>query len=122
MSLVFLPPVIIIDGGRRIKKLKKTIGRNRENEIARSKMKETIMKIVVIGGSGLIGSQLVIKLREHGHEAIAASPSSGVNTLTGDMGGKGLRREIFVGPLPHRADPFQTFGRASTSRGAELSR
>src|SRR5881296_3312246 len=47
-------------------------------------MKETIMKIVVIGGSGLIGSKLVIKLREHGHEAIAASPNSGVNTLTGE--------------------------------------
>ena len=42
------------------------------------------MKIVVIGGSGLIGSKLVIKLREHGHEAIAASPNSGVNTLTGE--------------------------------------
>jgi uncharacterized protein YbjT (DUF2867 family) len=42
------------------------------------------MKIVVIGGSGLIGSKLVIKLREHGHEAIAASPTSGVNTLTGE--------------------------------------
>ena len=40
------------------------------------------MKIVVIGGSGLIGSKLVPKLREHGHEAVAASPSSGVNTLT----------------------------------------
>jgi uncharacterized protein YbjT (DUF2867 family) len=45
-------------------------------------MKETIMKIVVIGGTGLIGSKLVTKLREQGHEAIAASPSSGVNTLT----------------------------------------
>ena len=42
------------------------------------------MKIVVIGGSGLIGSKLVTKLREHGHEAIAASPNSGVNTLTGE--------------------------------------
>src|SRR2546423_4510628 len=42
------------------------------------------MKIVVIGGSGLIGSKLVIKLREHGHEAIAASPSSGVNAVTGE--------------------------------------
>lgn len=41
------------------------------------------MKIVVIGGSGLIGSRLVKKLREHAHDAIAASPSSGVNTLTG---------------------------------------
>lgn len=42
------------------------------------------MKIVVIGGSGFIGSKLVPKLREHGHEAIAASPNSGVNTLTGE--------------------------------------
>ena len=41
------------------------------------------MKIVVIGGSGLIGSNLVTKLREQGHEAIAASPNSGVNTVTG---------------------------------------
>jgi uncharacterized protein YbjT (DUF2867 family) len=41
------------------------------------------MKIVVIGGSGLIGSKLVNKLRERGHEAVAASPDSGVNTLTG---------------------------------------
>ena len=42
------------------------------------------MKIVVIGGSGLIGSKLVAKLRELGHEAVAASPDSGVNTLTGE--------------------------------------
>jgi uncharacterized protein YbjT (DUF2867 family) len=41
------------------------------------------MKIVVIGGSGLIGSKLVIALRGDGHEAVAASPASGVNTLTG---------------------------------------
>jgi uncharacterized protein YbjT (DUF2867 family) len=42
------------------------------------------MKIVVIGGTGLIGSKLVTKLREHGHDAIAASPDTGVNTLTGE--------------------------------------
>jgi len=42
------------------------------------------MKIVVIGGTGLIGSKLVKKLREQGQEAVAASPSSGVNTLTGE--------------------------------------
>src|SRR5215831_19304823 len=42
------------------------------------------MKIVVIGGSGLIGSRVVTKLREHGHEAIAASPNSGVNSVTGE--------------------------------------
>jgi uncharacterized protein YbjT (DUF2867 family) len=45
-------------------------------------MQNDIMKIVVIGGSGLIGSKLVAKLREHGHEAVAASPASGVNTIT----------------------------------------
>src|SRR5215204_1999317 len=42
------------------------------------------MKIVVIGGSGLIGSKLVRKLLEHGHQAVPASPSSGINTLTGE--------------------------------------
>ena len=42
------------------------------------------MKIVVIGGTGLIGSKVVTKLREHGYEAVAASPDSGVNTLTGE--------------------------------------
>ena len=42
------------------------------------------MKIVVIGGTGLIGSKLVTKLDEHGHEAVAASPNTGVNTLTGE--------------------------------------
>ena len=42
------------------------------------------MKIVVIGGSGLVGSKLVPKLAEHRHEAVAASPKSGVNTLTGE--------------------------------------
>jgi uncharacterized protein YbjT (DUF2867 family) len=39
------------------------------------------MKIVVIGGTGLIGSKLVAKLRARRHEALAASPASGVNTL-----------------------------------------
>jgi uncharacterized protein YbjT (DUF2867 family) len=42
------------------------------------------MKIVVIGGSGLIGSKLVAKLREGGHEVLAASPKSGVNAVTGE--------------------------------------
>ena len=42
------------------------------------------MKIVVIGGSGLIGTKLVNNLRQHGHEVVAASPSSGVNILTGE--------------------------------------
>ena len=42
------------------------------------------MKIVVIGGTGRIGSKVVNKLREHGHEAIPASPKLGVNTVTGE--------------------------------------
>jgi uncharacterized protein YbjT (DUF2867 family) len=42
------------------------------------------MKIVVIGGTGLIGSKLVKKLREHGQEVVAASPGSGVNSVTGE--------------------------------------
>ena len=42
------------------------------------------MKIVVIGGTGLIGSRLVEKLRERRHEAVAAAPSTGVNTITGE--------------------------------------
>ncbi|MER5936579.1 MULTISPECIES: SDR family oxidoreductase [unclassified Streptomyces] len=42
------------------------------------------MKVVVIGGTGLIGSKLVGKLEEHGHEAVAAAPNTGVNTLTGE--------------------------------------
>ncbi|SEH52947.1 Uncharacterized conserved protein YbjT, contains NAD(P)-binding and DUF2867 domains [Mycolicibacterium rutilum] len=41
------------------------------------------MKVVVIGGTGLIGSKVVTTLSEHGHEAIAASPETGVNTLSG---------------------------------------
>jgi uncharacterized protein YbjT (DUF2867 family) len=42
------------------------------------------MKIVVIGGTGLIGSKVVTKLREQGHEAVAAAPNTGVNTVTGE--------------------------------------
>jgi len=42
------------------------------------------MKLVIIGGTGLIGSKLVARLREHGHEAVPASPDTGVNTLTGE--------------------------------------
>src|SRR5258707_437506 len=48
------------------------------------------MKIVVIGGSGLIGTKLVNNLRQRGHEVVAASPSSGVKTITGDGLAKAL--------------------------------
>src|SRR5262249_16159488 len=50
------------------------------------------MKIVVIGGSGLIGSKVVTNLAKHGHKAVAASPNSGVNTITAE----GLA-EVLVG-------------------------
>jgi uncharacterized protein YbjT (DUF2867 family) len=42
------------------------------------------MRIIVIGGTGLIGSKLVTKLTEHGHEAVPASPNTGVDTITGE--------------------------------------
>src|SRR5262245_17296046 len=47
-------------------------------------LEELDMKIVVIGGSGLIGSRLVSILRAGGHQVLAASPDSGVNTITGE--------------------------------------
>src|SRR5215813_568139 len=76
------------------------------------------MKIVVIGGSGLIGSKVVAKLGEHGHQAVAASPSSGVNTLTG----QGLREVlegasvvVDVSNSPSFADtPVMEFFKTST--------
>lgn len=66
------------------------------------------MKIVVIGGTGLIGSKLVAKLRERGHEMVAASPASSVNTVrlahvlvqpmaAGDAAG--ALADVAVGPL-----------------------
>src|SRR3954452_6749379 len=51
---------------------------------ALANVKEVMMKIIVIGGTGLIGSRLVNSLRAIGHEAVAASPKSGVNSVTGD--------------------------------------
>jgi uncharacterized protein YbjT (DUF2867 family) len=77
------------------------------------------MKIVVIGGSGLIGSKLVNNLRQHGHEVVAASPSSGVNTLTGEgLAGAlaGARVVVDVANSPSFEDQavlefFETSGR-----------
>ena len=42
------------------------------------------MKIIVVGGTGLIGSKVVAKLKQKGHEALAAAPNTGVNTITGE--------------------------------------
>src|SRR5688500_16725109 len=57
------------------------------------------MKIVVIGGSGLIGKKLIPLLRARGHEAVSASPSSGVNTITGEGLAEGLGRADLVGDV-----------------------
>ena len=52
--------------------------------IALLKPEVETMKIVVIGGTGLIGSKTVTILRQRGHQVVAASPQSGVNTFTGE--------------------------------------
>jgi uncharacterized protein YbjT (DUF2867 family) len=62
------------------------------SEVVSSSTREAAMKIVVIGGTGLIGSKSVAILRQGGHQVVAASPQSGVNTITGE----GLR-EVMLG-------------------------
>lgn len=57
---------------------------NAKNETSTGSSAAAETKIVVIGGSGLIGSKVVKNLRERGYEVVAASPSSGVNTITGE--------------------------------------
>jgi uncharacterized protein YbjT (DUF2867 family) len=77
------------------------------------------MKIVVIGGTGLIGSKLVEKLRDAGHEALAASPDTGVNTVTGEgleeaLGGAEVVVDVSNAPAWEDAavlDFFQTSSR-----------
>ncbi|NUT48652.1 MAG: SDR family oxidoreductase [Saccharothrix sp.] len=76
------------------------------------------MKVVVIGGTGLIGSKLVRALGEHGHEAVPASPDTGVDTLTGeglDEVLAGAQVVVDVSNSPSFADePVMTFFRTST--------
>src|SRR3954454_16817005 len=77
------------------------------------------MKIVVIGGSGLIGSKLVSLLRTRGHQVVAASPDTGVNTLTGEglaAALAGARVVVDVANSPSTEDKaamdfFETSGR-----------
>src|SRR5215468_5705943 len=77
------------------------------------------MKIVVIGGTGLIGSKVVNILRQRGHEVLAAAPSSGVNTLTGEglaEALKGAQVVVDVANAPSWEDKavlefFETSGR-----------
>src|SRR5258705_10664868 len=54
------------------------------SRISSDRQGRSTMKIVVIGGTGLIGSKTVAILRQGGHEVLAASPNSGVNTITGE--------------------------------------
>jgi uncharacterized protein YbjT (DUF2867 family) len=77
------------------------------------------MKIVVIGGTGLIGTKLVHNLRDRGQDVVAASPSSGVNTFTGEGLGEALKAAqvvVDVANAPNWEDKavmefFQTAGR-----------
>ncbi|MFA6114728.1 MAG: SDR family oxidoreductase [Sphingomonas sp.] len=77
------------------------------------------MKIVVIGGTGLIGSKVVESLRQGGHEAIAAAPNTGVNTITGEGLAKALEGAEVVVDVANSPsfdaqpamDFFQTAGR-----------
>jgi uncharacterized protein YbjT (DUF2867 family) len=62
------------------------------------------VKIVVIGGTGLIGSRLVNKLHEQGHEAIAAAPNTGVNTLTGEGLAEALKSASVVVDVSNSPD------------------
>ena len=76
------------------------------------------MKFVVIGGTGLIGSKLVTKLREQGHEAVAASPDTGVNTITGQGLAEALRGAAVVVDVSNspslEGEPALTFFETST--------
>ncbi|MFI5719018.1 SDR family oxidoreductase [Nocardia sp. NPDC051750] len=84
------------------------------------------MKIVVIGGTGLIGSKLVTRLGEHGHQAVPAAPNTGVNTLTGE-GVKEVLQDadvvIDVSNSPSFADDdVMNFFRTSTTNLLEAAR
>ena len=76
------------------------------------------MRIIVIGGTGLIGSKLVKKLREQGHDVVAASPDSGVNTITGEGLADAVRGAavvVDVSNSPSFEDaPVMTFFETST--------
>ena len=88
------------------------------------------MKIVVIGGTGLIGSKVVEKLKHKGHEAIAAAPNTGVNTITGEGLADalaGAQVVVDVANSPSFADQaamdfFQTAGKNLAAAEAAASR
>lgn len=78
------------------------------------------MKIVVIGGTGLIGSKLITRLTEHGHDAVAAAPNTGVNTLTGEglaevLVGADVVVDVSNSPSFADADVLDFFTRSTTN-------
>jgi len=77
------------------------------------------VKVVVIGGTGLIGSKVVARLGEHGHDAVAAAPNTGVNTVTGEGLAEvlqGARVVVDVSNSPSFADDdVMEFFRTSTT-------
>src|SRR5215469_3664917 len=95
-------------------------------------MKGEVMKIVVIGGTGLIGSKVVSKLTQLGHEALAAAPHTGVNTITGEGLAEALEGAQVVVDLANSPsfedqsamDFFQTAGKnlieAESAAGVQL--
>ncbi|MEV5650999.1 SDR family oxidoreductase [Nocardia sp. NPDC052254] len=84
------------------------------------------MKIVVIGGTGLIGSKVITRLGEHAHQAVAAAPSTGVNTLTGEGVREVLRGAdvvVDVSNSPSFADDdVMAFFRTSTTNLLDAAR
>ncbi|MBK1789051.1 SDR family oxidoreductase [Prauserella cavernicola] len=84
------------------------------------------MRIVVIGGTGLIGSQVVTWLREHGHDVVPASPGTGVNTVTGDGVREALRGTQVVVDVSNSpsfaADEVMAFFRTSTTTLIEAAK
>jgi uncharacterized protein YbjT (DUF2867 family) len=99
------------------------VGLHRHNKPTKNR----IMKIVVIGGSGLIGTKVVANLRQRGHLVIAASPSTGINTLTGEGLAEAMKDTDIVIDLANSPsfeekavmEFFQTSGR--NLLGAEIS-
>ena len=76
------------------------------------------MKVVVIGGTGLIGSKVVTKLTEHGHEAIPASPRLGINTITGEgvaaaLDGAAVVVDVSNSPSFDYAPALEFFGKST---------
>src|SRR3954462_1676206 len=89
------------------------------------RMKGSVVKVVVIGGTGLIGSKLVAGLGEHGHEAVAAAPNTGVNTLTGEGLAEALEGAAVVVDVSNSPsfadDPVMEFFRTATTNLLEYS-